>query len=338
MNGFTGPFSKAYTQLISGALDSSGEFFPLESCVRTVTKNDAGQVTQIEASDGRNVWRQTTSYTGNVAKTSMWVSVTLPGQPAKPVLTAMTGAVSLAWSPGAAGASENMSSIWTDINGKVTPLTTNPQVIAAAVGALYTGTVSTLNAQGTGPASAQADAVTPLAVAPVPTSFSWIIKNTIFGSSAYAAQVGFHNPGRTSLLFHNDTPYWGQYILSGATNNDYNQPTGTWVDIPPNAQVLVTDPGKPYVRGKAFAITSITSDGTIATVTTAAPHNLATGSSVRIQDVTPSGYNGAFPNVTVTGANSFTYPLASTLAATTVPGTWAGRPLTGFTVQTKAAK
>jgi len=265
-------------------------------------------------------------------------SATAPGQPAKPVLTAMAGAVSLAWTPGAAGSTATTSNIWTDINGNVTQLTTNPQTITAPAGTPYTGTVTTLNGQGAGPASVQADAVTPLAADPVPTSFSWIIKNTIFGSSAYAAQVGFHNPGRTSILFHNDTPYWGQYVLSGASNNDYNQPTGSWVDIPPNAQVLVTDPGKPYVRGKAFAITSITSDGATATVTTAAPHNLATGASVRVQDVTPAGYNGAFTSVTVTGANTFTYPLAATLAATTAPGTWAGRPLTGFTVQTKAAK
>ncbi|OEZ90712.1 hypothetical protein [Duganella phyllosphaerae] len=261
---------------------------------------------------------------------------TAPGQPAKPVLTAMAGAVSVAWTPGAAGSTATTSNIWTDINGNVTQLTMNPQTITAAAGTPYTGTVTTLNAQGAGPASVQADAVTP--TAPVSADMSWLFKNVLFGSSTFAAQVGMHNPGRQSILFHNDTPYWGQYILASAPNNDYNQPTGTWVDVPPNAQVLVTDSGKPYVRGKAFAITGITSDGTTATVTTAAAHNLATGSSVRIQEVTPSGYNGAFPNITVTGANTFTYPLAASLAAATAPGTWAGRPLTGFTVQTKAIK
>lgn len=263
-------------------------------------------------------------------------TATKPGQPAKPVLTAMAGAVSVAWTPGAAGSTATTSNIWTDINGNVTQLTTNPQVITATAGTPYTGTVTTLNAQGLGPASEQADAVTPTAA--VSTTMSWLFKNVLFGSSTFAAQVGMHDAGRQSILFHNDTPYWGQYILASAPNNDYNQPTGTWVDVPPNAQVLVTDSGKPYVRGKAFAITGITSDGTIATVTTAAAHNLNTGASVRIQDVTPSGYNGAFPNITVTGANTFTYPLAASLAATTAPGTWAGRPLTGFTVQTKAIK
>ncbi|OFA05185.1 hypothetical protein DUPY_15880 [Duganella phyllosphaerae] len=248
----------------------------------------------------------------------------------------MAGAVSIAWTPGAAGSTATTSNVWTDIGGNVTQLTTNPQTITATPGTPYTGTVTTLNAQGAGPVSAQADAVTPLAS--TPTTMSWLYKNVLFGSSTFAAQVGMHDAGRQSILFHNDTPYWGQYILASAPNNDYNQPTGTWVDVPPNAQVLVTDSGKPYVRGKAFAITSIASDGTVATVTTAAAHNLTSGASVRIQDVTPSGYNGAFPNITVTGANTFTYPLTASLAAATAPGTWAGRPLTGFTVQTKAIK
>lgn len=93
---------------------------------------------------------------------------TAPGQPAKPVLTAMAGAVSLAWTPGAAGSTATTGNIWTDINGNVTQLTTNPQTITAPAGTPYTGTVTTVNAQGPGPASLQADAVTPTAAAAVP--------------------------------------------------------------------------------------------------------------------------------------------------------------------------
>lgn len=265
-------------------------------------------------------------------------AATVPGQPAKPVLTAMAGAVSVAWTPGASGSTATTGNAWTDTSGNVTQLTTNPQVIGGlVVGVPYSGTVTTRNAQGAGPVSTQAEAVTPTAQ-PALTTMSSLLKDVIFGSSTFAAQVGMHDASRQSILFRNETPYWGQYVLTTRTNNDSNQPTGTWVDIPPNVQVLVTDPGKPYVRGKAFAIVSITSDGTTATVTTAAPHGLTTGASVRIQDVTPAGYAGAFPNVTVTGESTFTYPLASSLGATTVPGTWAGRPLTGFTVQTKAIK
>ena len=86
---------------------------------------------------------------------------TVPGQPAKPVLTAMAGAVSVAWTAGAAGSTATTGNVWTDINGNVTQLTTNPQVITAPGGTPYTGTVTTVNAQGAGPASVQADPVTP---------------------------------------------------------------------------------------------------------------------------------------------------------------------------------
>lgn len=194
--------------------------------------------------------------------------------------------------------------------------------------------VAATNAVGMGPFSALSNYVTPVPIDIV----SWLYKDIIVGSSSFAAQIGMHDAGRQSILFHNPTPYVLQYNMASDANNVYNQPNGAWVDIPANSQVFVTDAGKPFARGKAFAITGITSNGTIATVTTAAPHNLSNGASVRVQDVTPSGYNGAFPNITVTGANTFTYPLATTLANTTVPGTWAGRPLTGFTAQTKAIK
>lgn len=89
---------------------------------------------------------------------------TAPGQPAKPVLTALAGAVSLAWTPGAVGSTPTTGNVWTDINGNTTALTTNPQVITAPAGTPYTGTVKTQNAQGFGPASVQADEVTPTAV------------------------------------------------------------------------------------------------------------------------------------------------------------------------------
>ena len=65
---------------------------------------------------------------------------------------------------------------------------------------------------------------------------------------------------------------------------------------------------------------SITSVGTLATGTTSAAHNLKTGQSVIIAGFTPAGYNGTYV-VTVTGANTFTYVLATALGATSVTGT-----------------
>lgn len=59
----------------------------------------------------------------------------------------------------------------------------------------------------------------------------------------------------------------------------------------------------------AIAITSITSSGTTATVTTTAAHSLATGDKVRIVGATQTEYNGDY-TVTVTGGSTFTYTFA----------------------------
>jgi hypothetical protein len=67
-------------------------------------------------------------------------------------------------------------------------------------------------------------------------------------------------------------------------------------------------------------VTSITSVGTLATVTMANPHNLKTGMSVVVAGFTPAGYNGTYV-ITVTGASTFTYVLSGALGATTVTGT-----------------
>ncbi|MCX7283904.1 MAG: hypothetical protein NTX28_07645 [Novosphingobium sp.] len=106
------------------------------------------------------------------------VFAVLPGQPAKPVLTAMAGAVSLAWTPGAANGTTITGNVWTDINGNTTALTTNPQVITAPAGTPYTGTVKTQNSAGFGPPSAQADAVTPTASAPRLAITNWKSPNS----------------------------------------------------------------------------------------------------------------------------------------------------------------
>lgn len=76
------------------------------------------------------------------------------------------------------------------------------------------------------------------------------------------------------------------------------------------------------IFGGAFntAVTSITSSGTLATVTMASPHNLKSGMQVVIAGFTPAGYNGTY-TITVTGAATFTYVLATAQAVTTVTGT-----------------
>ena len=68
-----------------------------------------------------------------------------------------------------------------------------------------------------------------------------------------------------------------------------------------------------------YGITSITHVGAVATLTTASPHNLITGNQITVTGAVPAAYNGTY-KITVTGASTFTYTMASTPAtdATTV--------------------
>lgn len=87
---------------------------------------------------------------------------TAPGQPVAPVLTALTSAVSVAWTAPADGGSGITRTEYTSIDGLVVELVSNPQVVAAPPGVPTTGTVRSQNAIGWGPASPQAAQVTPL--------------------------------------------------------------------------------------------------------------------------------------------------------------------------------
>jgi hypothetical protein len=80
-----------------------------------------------------------------------------------------------------------------------------------------------------------------------------------------------------------------------------------------------TDWIKVATTSTVFGITSITRVATLATLTTSAPHTLATNNQVTIAGAAPAAFNGTFV-ITVTGTNTFTYVMASTPAtnATTV--------------------
>lgn len=62
--------------------------------------------------------------------------------------------------------------------------------------------------------------------------------------------------------------------------------------------------------GTPQTISSITRVGTLATLTTAAPHGLVTGTQVTISGTTPVGFSGTYI-ITVTGASTFTYVMAA---------------------------
>jgi len=67
------------------------------------------------------------------------------------------------------------------------------------------------------------------------------------------------------------------------------------------------------VGGKPFnsAVTSISRSGSTATVTTTAPHGMATNDYAWIKGATEPEYNGTF-QITVTGASTFTYTVSGT--------------------------
>lgn len=78
-------------------------------------------------------------------------------------------------------------------------------------------------------------------------------------------------------------------------------------------QLMIVDGTYGYIYDSAVAaqaISSITRVGTTATLTTSADHGLATGMQVTVSGATPSQYNGTY-TITVTGATTFTYTMAS---------------------------
>ncbi len=69
-----------------------------------------------------------------------------------------------------------------------------------------------------------------------------------------------------------------------------------------------------YSTYSGQTISSITNSTTTATLTTAANHNLTTGTFVTVSGATPAAYNGTF-SITVTGDTTFTYTMLTDPAA-----------------------
>lgn len=76
------------------------------------------------------------------------------------------------------------------------------------------------------------------------------------------------------------------------------------------------------LRG-AITVSTMTWSGGVVTVTLSGPHGIPSGDTLEgvITGVTPAAYNGTF-NVTYTGANTFTYPLAVNPGLVTVQGSF----------------
>src|SRR4030095_4704097 len=85
-------------------------------------------------------------------------------------------------------------------------------------------------------------------------------------------------------------------------------------------QIMIVDGtyGYIYTTVPAAVISSITRVTTTATLTTATPHGLGTGMQVTIAGALPAQYNGTY-TITVTGASTFTYVMASDPGGSAAP-------------------
>lgn len=123
---------------------------------------------------------------------------------------------------------------------------------------------------------------------------------------------------------------WTSTMLSGipiVNVGDTSKPPMTWdLNLANNFVDLANWPDQTYCKSirayKQFlvalnitrqpeqTISTITRVGTTATLTTASAHGLTTGNSITVTQATPSQYNGTY-TITVTGATTFTYTMAS---------------------------
>jgi hypothetical protein len=73
-----------------------------------------------------------------------------------------------------------------------------------------------------------------------------------------------------------------------------------------------------YSNYSGQTISTITNVTTTATLTTAANHNLVSGTFITVSGATPAAYNGTF-SITVTGDTTFTYTMLTTPAGSASP-------------------
>jgi len=94
-----------------------------------------------------------------------------------------------------------------------------------------------------------------------------------------------------------------------------------------------------------LAVSTLTRSGAVATVTTTAPHNYATGDYITVAGATPTAYNGTV-KITATGDQTFTYaiadspstPATGTITVTYVSDAQGGRKDSWRTIDTIAAE
>ena len=108
---------------------------------------------------------------------------------------------------------------------------------------------------------------------------------------------------------------WARWRIpvSASPTASIRRPSPPRSPAPAGATILYTLDGRTPVvpaLGSAETIGTISYSGATATVTTAAAHGYYTGDQVQIAGATPAQYDGVF-NISVTGANTFTYTMAT---------------------------
>jgi hypothetical protein len=196
----------------------------------------------------------------------------------------------------------------------VTVATVNPHGLSAGSLVYITNTTST----GTIVNGAMIVATTPAA-----NTFTFTNTNGTVAAAAISNSAG------TNVLFARPAGY----VESRSFDGGVAFSAGAAV---PNSQLIrQTRRYFRYQSGKAIQfstgtslcpplfLTSITSSGTTATVTTRFAHNIAVGCTVQISGADQGPYNGTFTVATVPSPTTFTYTMGSTAAS----------PATGFMVR-----
>jgi hypothetical protein len=147
-----------------------------------------------------------------------------------------------------------------------------------------------------------------------PTVFSFQNVNGAVAASAITNSIGQTNVYARSAGFVESRPYDGGVAFSASsvgvsqqlirqTRRYFRYQSGKGIQFSTGTSLCPT-----------LFVTSITSSGTTATVTTRFAHNLSVGCVVRVQNCSPGGYNGNYTVATVPTPTTFTYTLISSVS------------------------